>query len=77
MITRKMTDGYKAVENTVVGGYKKIENAVVGGYKKMENGAVEAFQKVTDKCVQTLFAREGETVEEARQRLSSSKYFDI
>lgn len=54
----------------VVKGYKVIEDGVVGGYKKIENGVVEGFGKVTDKCVEVLFAREGETVEEAKKRLS-------
>ena len=58
------------VENAVVGAYKKIENGVVGGYKKIEDGVVEGFNKVTDKCVEKLFTKEGETVEEAKKRLS-------
>ena len=32
--------------------------------------AVDGFTKVTDKCVEKMFAREGETVEEAKKRLS-------
>ena len=43
---------------------------MVDGYKKMEKGAVDGFHKVTDKCVEKLFAKEGETVEEAKKRLS-------
>lgn len=61
------------VAQTVVGGYKKIENGVVSGYQKIENGAVEGFGKVTDKCVEALFAREGESVEDAKKRLSERK----
>ncbi len=66
---KETVSGYKKIENGVVEGYKKIENGVVTGYKKIETGAVEGFQKVTDKCVEVLFAREGETVEEAKARL--------
>ena len=62
--------GYKVIEDTVVGGYKAIENGVVNGYKAMETGVVEGFGKVVDKCVEVLFAKEGETVEEAKARLS-------
>lgn len=61
------------VAEIVVGGYKKIEDGVVGGYKKIEDGAVEGFGKVTDKCVGALFAKEGETVEDAKHRLSGRK----
>ena len=65
--------GAVKIENGVVEGYKKIENGVVGGYKKIETGAVDGFNKVTDKCVEVLFAREGESVEDAKQRLSGKE----
>ena len=60
------------IAEKVVEGYKKIENGVVTGYKKIEEGVVTGFGKVTDKCVQVLFAKEGETVEEAKARLSGT-----
>lgn len=66
----KLVETNEKIAEVVVDGYKKIENGVVGGYKKIEKGAVDGFNKVTDKCVEKLFAREGETVEEARKRLS-------
>ncbi|MBO5324150.1 MAG: hypothetical protein J6A88_08655 [Oscillospiraceae bacterium] len=62
--------GYKKIEQGVVTGYKKIENGVVGGYKKIETGVVDGFGKVVDKCVEVLFAKEGESVEEAKARLT-------
>ena len=49
---------------------EKIAEKVVEGYKKIETGAVEGFGKVVDKCVEVLFAKEGETVEEAKARLN-------
>ena len=62
--------GYKKIEKGVVDGYKKIEDGVVTGYKKIEDGVVEGFGKVVDKCVEVLFAKEGESVENAKARLS-------
>ena len=62
--------GYKKIEQAVVSGYKKIEDGVVTGYKKIETGAVEGFGKVVDKCVEILFTKEGESVEDAKKRLS-------
>jgi len=62
--------GYKKVEQGVVSGYKKIEDGVVSGYKKIEDGVVEGFGKVVDKCVEVLFAKEGESVEAAKNRLA-------
>ena len=61
------------IEEAVVTGYKKIEDGVVTGYKKIETGAVEGFGKVVDKCVEVLFAKEGETVEEAKKRLNKEE----
>ena len=66
----KFAEANEKLAEKVVEGYKKIENGVVGGYKRVETGVVEGFGKVTDACVKTLFAREGETVEEAKARLS-------
>ena len=51
---------------------EKIAEAVVGGYKKIETGAVDGFNKVSDKCVEVLFAKEGESVEDAKKRLQGN-----
>ena len=69
----KFVEVNEKIAEGVVKGYKKIEEGVVGGYKKMETGVVEGFGKVTDKCVEVLFAKEGESVEDAKKRLSGSK----
>ena len=64
------------IADKVVEGYKKIENGVVEGYKKIENGVVDGFGKVTDKCVEVLFTKEGESVEDAKKRLSGKDKAD-
>lgn len=61
------------IEKTVVDGYQKIEDGVVDGYKKIENSVVEGFTNVTDKCVEKMFAKDGETVEEAKERLTKGQ----
>lgn len=70
VIAAGTVSGYKKIEQGVVTGYKKIEDGVVGGYKKMEAGVVDGFGKVVDKCVEVLFAKDGESVEDAKARLS-------
>ena len=76
-VTEAVAEGtvksYRKIEDAVVGGYKKIEDAVVDGYKKIETGAVEGFGKVVDKCVEKLFTKEGESVEDAKKRLSGKE----
>lgn len=54
----------------IVEANEKIAEKVVEGYKKIETGVVEGFEKVSDKCVEKLFAKEGESVEDAKKRLS-------
>lgn len=65
----KLADMNDNIAQTVTAGYRKIEDGVVGGYKKIETGVVEGFGKVTDKCVDALFVRWGETTEDAKKRL--------
>ena len=48
---------------------EKIEKKVVDGYKKMEDAVVGGFEKVSDGFVERLFAREGESVGQAKARL--------
>lgn len=66
----KFVETNEKIAEVVVEGYKKIESGVVKGYQKIEQGAVDGFNKVTDKCVEKLFAKEGESVEDAKKRLS-------
>lgn len=67
------TKANEKIAEGVVGGYKKIEEGVIGGYKKIEEGAVEGFNKVADKFVENFLTKEGESVEEARARLTAEQ----
>ena len=69
----KIADMGEKIAKSVTEGYQKIEDGVVGGYQKIETGVVEGFNKISDKFVETLFAKEGETVEEAKKRLSGDQ----
>ena len=61
-IAKNVTGGFQRIEDSVVGGYKKIEDSVVGGYKKIEDAFVDRF-----------LTREGETAEEAKERLAEEQ----
>lgn len=71
----KFADVNEKIAEKVTIGYKKMEKTVVDGYKAMETGVVDGAGKVMDKCVETLFAKEGETVAEAKERLREGKLF--
>lgn len=70
MSKSKLLELNKKIEESVVGGYKKMEDGVVGGYKRMEESVVGGFTRVSDKFVDSFFTHEGETVEEAKERLA-------
>ena len=64
---------YQSIEKGVVDGYKAIENGVVTGYKAIENGVVGSFNKITDKFVGAFLTKDGETVEQAKERLAAEQ----
>lgn len=70
MAKSKIAQTNQKIAEAVVDGYKKIEDGVVGGYKKIESGAVEGFNKIADKFVDQFLTREGESVEDAKKRMS-------
>lgn len=72
----KIVETNEKIAEKVVEGYKKIEIGVVEGYKKIETGVVDGFNKVSDKCIEVLFTKEGESVEDAKKRLSGEKTTD-
>lgn len=70
---RKIADIVENMGQTVTRGYKAIETGAVSSYKAIENGVVTGYEKVSDKCVEILFAKEGEFVEEAKARLAANR----
>ena len=56
-------------KSKLVKANQKIADAVVGGYKKVEDAVVKGYTKIEDKFVDQYLTREGETVEEAKERL--------
>lgn len=57
-------------KSKIVAANKKIEEGVVRGYKKIEESVVGGFNKISDKFVDNYLTKEGESVEEAKKRLS-------
>lgn len=69
----KIADRVEKMWQTATGIYKNVENFAVNGYQAVERGAVDSFARVCDKCIDVLFAKEGETVAEAKERLKNGK----
>ena len=60
----------ETVKETVAEDYKKVEDGVVGTYKKIEDSVVGAYKKVEDGFVEKFLTKPGETVEDAKKRLT-------
>lgn len=60
-------------KSKLVKANEKIAKGVVGGYKKIESGVVGGFNKIADKFVDNFLTKEGESVEEARERLAAEQ----
>lgn len=73
MANSKLVEANEKIEEQVVGGYRKIKEGVVGGFRKIDEGAVGGFNKITDKFVGSFLAKEGESVEEAKERLTAEQ----
>ncbi len=61
----KLIEANEKIAEKVTATYKAVENAVVGTYKKVEEG-----QAIEDKFVETFLAKDGESVEEAKKRVT-------
>jgi len=73
MAESKLVKANEKIAEGVADGYKRIEGGIIGGYKKVEEGAVGAFNKIADKFVDSFLTKEGESVEEARERLAKEQ----
>lgn len=69
----KIADRVEKMGQTATGIYKNVENFAVNSYQAVERGAVDGFARACDKCIDVLFAKEGETVAEAKERLKNGK----
>lgn len=56
-------------KSKLVQANKKIEEKVVGGYKKIKNSVVSGYHKIEDKFIDQILTHDGETIEEAKERL--------
>lgn len=59
MAKSKLVKANEKIAEKVMGTYQKIEDTVVGGYSKIEDAFVDHY-----------LTKDGETVEEAKERLN-------
>ena len=73
MAKSKLVKVNEKIAQKVTAGYRKMEHGVVGGYQAVEQAAVQGFGKLTDAFVEEFLTRDGESVQEAKQRLSQEE----
>ncbi|MGI5947361.1 MAG: hypothetical protein ACOX8K_08160 [Lachnospiraceae bacterium] len=59
MAKSKLVKANEKIAEKVMGTYQKIEDTVIGGYSKIEDAFVDHY-----------LTKDGETVEEAKERLN-------
>lgn len=74
--TTKKTSKMEKIENVVKTGYLFIENGAVKGYKSIEKAFVNGFTEMNDAIIRKVFGREGETIEDTKNRLNAYKKSD-
>ena len=52
---------------------KKIAAGVTSGYRKIEDGVVSGYRKIEDRFVEAFLARDGESIDAAKQRLAAER----
>ena len=52
---------------------EKMAQGVTEGYKKIEDGVVNGYQKIENAFVNTFLAKEGETTQEAKARITGKE----
>ena len=56
-------------KSKLVKANEKIAESVVGAFEKIERGVIEGYSKIEDAFVDRYLTKDGESVEEAKQRL--------
>lgn len=73
MAKSKLVQVNQKIADEVVNDYKAIESGVVETYKKIETGVVGTFTKISDSFVDAYLTKDGESVEEAKERLARER----
>ena len=59
-------------KSKIVTASKKIEKKVVDSYQKIEDTVVSGYTKIEDAFVDRYLTKDGETVEEAKERIKKN-----
>lgn len=71
MTKSKLAEVNEKIAGGVKSGYKKVEDTVVGSYKKVEDAFVDGYKKIEDAFVDRYLTKDGETIEEAKERIKN------
>ena len=69
LMKSKIVEANEKIAENVTTGFQKVQDGVVNGYKKIENEVVDGFSKIEDSFISRYLLREGESLDEAKERL--------
>lgn len=69
MAKSKLANANEKIAEDVTKSFQKMTEAVVGAYEIIENDALKGYIKIQDRFVDQFLAKEGESIDEAKQRL--------
>ena len=72
-IEKAVVEGYKKIEDGVVDTFEDMTEDVKYAYDKIENAVVGKFEEISDSFIEKHLLREGETLEEAKERLAKEQ----
>ena len=72
-LEQKLVNGVKEIAEEVRDLEVVAETVAVGTYKKIEETVVEGYTKISDAFVEKFLMKEGETLEEAKERINKEQ----
>lgn len=73
-IAEKVVEGYKKVEDFAKGGYKDTGKNFKSGFDTVKNTVVDSCKKASDFCIEKVFSREGESLDETKARIKRGEF---
>ena len=72
-IEKAVVDGYKNIEEKAVNTVQEMAEDVKYAYDKVEDAVVGKFEDITDSFIEKHLMKEGETLEEAKERIAKEQ----
>lgn len=69
MAKSKLIQANKKLADNLTSGFEKMSKSVTGGFEKISDSVTKGYTSIEDAFVDRYLTRDGETVQEAKERL--------